>query len=72
MQFESAGQNKMPPSEALAQILALRSQTEVMGANDYEGSAFERLQKRLEEGEITPEDALKEAHGILESKQDYH
>ena len=72
MSFESMGQKKMPTSEAVAAIMALRAQTEVMGANDYEGSAFTRLQKRLEDGEITPQEALREAQGILESKQDYH
>lgn len=62
----------MPVSEAIAKIMAIRGQAEVMGANDYEGSAFERLQLRLEEGSITPEEAVVEATSILENKQDYH
>ncbi len=62
----------MSINEAAAQIMAIRNQTEVMGANDYEGSAFTLLQRRLEDGEVTPEEAIVEAKGILESKQDYH
>jgi hypothetical protein len=72
MPFESMGNKKMSINEAAAQIMAIRSQTEVMGANDYEGSALTQLQRRLQEGELEPEEAVKQANGILGSKQDYH
>ena len=62
----------MSQSEAMMQIMAIRAQTEVMGANDYEGSAFLNLEERLKNGKITPEEALQEAGDILQNKQDYH
>lgn len=73
MNFESMG-NARPasPHEAMAKIMAIQGQAEVMGANDYEPSAFKRIQTRLEDGEITPEEAVREAEGILGNKQDYH
>lgn len=59
-------------SEAMRRIIALASQAEVMGANDYEPSAFKRLQQELEEGTLSPEAAISQAEEILNSKQDYH
>lgn len=43
-----------------------------MGFNDSEFSIPEQIVRRLESGEIGPEEATHEARGVLNSKQDYH
>lgn len=59
-------------SEALARIASIEQQAQVMGANDYEPSAFNRLREELEQGSLTPTEAVRRAQAILDSKQDYH
>jgi len=43
-----------------------------MGANDSELPALQQLQEGLLSGEINPNEAIRRAKEILESKQDYH
>jgi hypothetical protein len=43
-----------------------------MGANDIELPAINAILAGLESGEISPEEAVREAHNILDSKADDH
>lgn len=73
MKFETSKQSRGPVvSEAMQQIASIEQQTQVMGANDYEPSAFVRIRERLERNEISPQQAITEAQAILDSKMDYH
>ncbi len=58
--------------EALAEIMFIEQQAQVMGAQDYESSAFNIIKQQLREGKITPEQAILQARQILDIKQDYH
>jgi hypothetical protein len=44
----------------------------VMGANDAENDMINRGVLMLEEGRISPEEAITRVMGIREGKQDYH
>jgi len=63
-------QNNM--SEALNEILAMRDEIALMGANDYEMGAIRNILGRLKNGECTPTDALRETQSIKDRKSDYH
>jgi len=43
-----------------------------MGANDYEMGTFQKILEYLRNGQITPEEALRQAFIIKNRKQDYH
>lgn len=58
--------------EAFIKIQAIEQDCYVMGANDYERSAFQQIRKQMRDQIITPEEAVKMAQQILDSKQDYH
>jgi hypothetical protein len=72
MSIENNEQPQMSVSEAFGTIENIRAQTEQMGANDYEPSAFEAITRELLSGEITPERAVSRAQKILDAKMDYH
>jgi len=48
--------------------------TEIMptGAVDTERSAFQNIEQRLLQKEISPQEAIKEAWAIVYSRQNYH
>lgn len=54
-----------------AAIMGILSRVEVIGSNDLERSALLNVLKKYQNGKISAEDALKEASGVEESKQDY-
>lgn len=60
------------PKNPQAEIMALMNQAMVMGRNDYEPQEFQKIMLALNAGTISPEDALKKVHGMMESKQDYN
>ncbi|MSR78893.1 MAG: hypothetical protein EXS59_01985 [Candidatus Taylorbacteria bacterium] len=55
-----------------AEVREAWQETHAMGGNDAEGPAFQDILKRLHEGACSGEQAVKEAHEILERKQSYH
>ena len=61
-----------PTTDYLTIINHLRQQIYMMGANDSENNKINEIIKKMESGEITGEEAVKEVALILESKQDYH
>ncbi len=65
-------ENPIPKNEAMMQILQIEQQAMAMGANDYEPAAFMAIKTKLREGKITATEAVTQARGILDSKQDYH
>lgn len=58
--------------DAHSEILAIKEQVFLMGANDSEGSKFDEILLQLDNKEITEDQAIGEANKILFSKQDYH
>jgi hypothetical protein len=54
------------------EIEAIRQEIYMMGANDYEIPAIDKLIERLERNECSPEEALKKALTIKGGKADYH
>ncbi len=63
---------ELSAAEAMNEIILMEQQAQVMGAQDYEPSAFEDIKQKLLKGTTTPREALLQARQILESKQDYH
>lgn len=61
-----------PISEALAKIRFIRQNAEVMGAQDYEPSAFDVIEIGVSSGDISPDEGVQRAQAILDSKMDYH
>lgn len=59
-------------NEALAQVGLIEQRVQLMGANDYEPSAFARIRAQLDAGALTPREAIAHAQAVLDSKQDYH
>ncbi len=59
-------------SDPQSEILSIKEQVFLMGANDSEGSKFDEILRQLQDKEITEEQAVGEAYKILYSKQDYH
>ncbi len=56
-----------------AVVHAMYQDAMARGANDFEPAAFQRILAKLSRNEYAnPADAVKEARGILENKQDYH
>jgi len=58
--------------QAIAEIGGIMHQVSVMGFNDSEIPTLMRLMDDVKTGKINPEEALTEAHSILDRKQDYH
>lgn len=59
-------------NEAYAQIGAIEAEAHAMGANDYEPTAFKLIREQLLSGELSPLEAVTQARGVVDSKQDYH
>ncbi len=72
MNFEQPTGETLNINEARIQIEALRAEIMQMGANDSENSSIDGIISRLDNREITPEEAVAEARGIRDSKQAYH
>ncbi len=70
--MESTEKPKLGINEAIQHIHALMTNTEVMGAQDYEPSAFRNIVVAVMEGSITPEEGVRQADAIVEGKMDYH
>jgi len=70
--LESVPQPTRSPDQARPVILELRQRMAVMGANDSEFWTVDEILKKLDSGEIEPDQAVRDAHAILEGKQDYH
>ncbi|HXK39759.1 MAG TPA: hypothetical protein VJ837_02925 [Candidatus Paceibacterota bacterium] len=68
------GNNEQPDPirEAKMEVLHTRQKVALMGANDVELPAINAILDGLESGEISPEEAVREANKILESKADDH
>lgn len=54
------------------EIMAIRQEIGMMGANDYEIPAVDQIIEKFEKGEYTPEEALQEVNAIKNRKADYH
>lgn len=59
-------------TNAIVHIQAKMQECSVMGANDYEMPALERLIQQVQTKRISPWEAIMQADGIRDSKQDYH
>lgn len=57
---------------ALMQVGELRDRANSMGANDSELPELNAIMDRLRNKEIDPNEAVRRANEIVESKQDYH
>lgn len=64
--------NKIQKEQAVMIIGEIKQQVAVMGANDFEIPALDNLLMALNQGEITPEEAIAQAHKIVDRKTDYH
>jgi len=58
--------------EAYTAIAELRQRIALMGANDSEFWSLDQITDKMENGELTPDEAVTEANLILNGKQDYH
>ncbi len=65
---------ELKPDAALALMVIgeIRGKVATMGANDHELDALKGLEAKLENGELEPEEAIKQANELVSSKQDYH
>lgn len=64
--------NKSQKEQAVMIIGEMKQQAAVMGANDFEIPSLDNLLIALNQGEITPEEAIEQAHKIVDRKADYH
>jgi hypothetical protein len=55
-----------------AEILALQQQAMVEGAVDSETQDYNDILDKLRNHEISPGEALKDAHNIADKRQNYH
>ena len=62
----------MTVEEAHTAIAEIRQEVAAMGANDREFDSLDQVLAKLDAEALEPEEAVKEARGVLESKQDYH
>jgi hypothetical protein len=67
--YQDFDQEKQTAKEKIAEI---QQEVYLMGANDFEPSAFNGILERLESGDTDPDSAIKEAKSILDNKMDYH
>lgn len=58
--------------EAETYISEIMSEVSSMGGNDSEIPVLNRLIQSLKSGQVSPEEAKKEAYEIFSRKQDYH
>jgi hypothetical protein len=70
--MEGLNNNVDLKKNVIANIMAIRGEIALLGANDSEFSILDDLVKKLNTGEYTPKEALEKAHLLKNSKQDYH
>jgi hypothetical protein len=58
--------------KTVKEIKAIEGEVAVMGVNDYEIPALEALINSVKNKEISPEEAVRQAIKIRDTKQDYH
>lgn len=63
---------KLDKATARMEVLASLERMYQMGANDYEPGAIGNILRKLTNDEIEPEEAVRQAFRIENSKQDYH
>jgi hypothetical protein len=66
------GLNNTKIEDAINTIMAIQQEVAIMGSNDYEIPALNKLIEHLKKGEISSGDAIAQATKIRDSKQDYH
>lgn len=59
-------------NDALLELAGIESQLHPTGAVDYEPAALMTIRRRLEKGEISPEEAIQSARLVIHGRQDYH
>lgn len=64
--------NKIQREQAVMIVGAMKQEAAMMGANDFEIPALDSLLEALNQGQITPEEAIAQAHKIVSRKTDYH
>lgn len=70
---ERIDESKLSPIEkAELEIKIILQDMYVMGANDSEKSDIDSILIKMKSSEISPEEAIKQAMAIKNSKQDYH
>lgn len=65
-------EKKQKLEQAIMVIGELKQQAAIMGANDFEIPALDAIMESLNEGECTPEEAIRSATAIVDRKSDYH
>ncbi len=65
-------EEKISINQAQKYITGILNETMMMGANDYESGALMQLFEKVGSGAIEPEQAMKDALAIKESKNAYH
>jgi len=63
---------KLDKEHAKENVMFIRQNIYMLGANDSEFSDIDKILKDLEDGAIEPEEAVRQAWVIENSKQDYH
>ncbi len=58
--------------KTIKEIKAIENEVSVMGGNDYEIPALEKLIESIRNEELSPKEALNQAEKIRDSKQNYH
>lgn len=61
----------LSPGQAAAEIAAMQAQMMQVGGVDSEKEAFEKILEKLIEGNIEPQEALNQAHGVINNRQEY-
>lgn len=72
MSIESESIFQLSLNDAFIQIEAIRSQINAMGANDSEFESLNVIKRKLEDRELSPVEAIKQAQSVMDSKQTYH
>ena len=73
MNFEKIpNQAELTINDALTQIEAIKGAIAAMGANDSEFDSIQHICKELQNGKLTPVDAVNQVQGIQDSKSAYH
>lgn len=67
MNLENIQQN-----DPISVIQGIRQQIYSMGANDAEFSILDNIMARWQKHELTDSEAIKQAQGVMDAKQDYH
>ena len=72
MEFQKGEQMNMSMSDALKTLEGMLASVMVTGAVDSEPRDFAFIKDRMVSGDISPQDALKQAQELIDGRQDYH